>query len=431
MNTNLLEQLASPENLLLAWRSVRGNIPKNRRARSAGPDGISLADFEQDLPAQLNVLQDMLIKERYRPQPPIRHVIPKRDGGRREIAVLTVTDRVIQRAAQQVLEPLWEPHFLDCSFGYRPGRSIEDALHCAQQLRSQNRRWVVDADIQNCFASLDHEILVGQLRRQVHDRRVMRLIQQWLEVGILQAGPPADDSGLPEQVHSITRWAQRGADWLLDRTAQDADPYAAARYEYPRYVRLDPADDYGASDWLPLDHQGYRTGADEESLRRSALQRMATNSLLLGASWARPAITSLGSKAILFVKSPLGRHILKKSVLASGGLAGIAAIAAITASLIYQKAGPLPAGVLQGSPLSPLLANIYLHLFDLMMVRRQHALVRFADDWVAFAPTYQDADHAYRQAEWALGRLRLDLNPEKTRIRHADEKVQWLGGTIP
>jgi RNA-directed DNA polymerase len=158
---------------------------------------------------------------------------------------------------------------------------------------------------------------------------------------------------------------------------------------------------------------------------------MATNGLLLGASWARPAITSLGSKAILFVKSPLGRHILKKSVLASGGLAGIAAIAAITASLIYQKAGPLPAGVLQGSPLSPLLANIYLHLFDLMMVRRQHALVRFADDWVAFAPTYQDADHAYRQAEWALGRLRLDLNPEKTRIRHADEKVQWLGGAIP
>src|SRR5262245_29945377 len=104
---DLMEQLASPENLLAAWRAVRGNIPKYRRARSSGPDGVTLLDYERELPAELNALHDRLLAGRYQPYPPARFKLPKRDGGEREVVVLAVADRVAQRAAQQVLEPLW------------------------------------------------------------------------------------------------------------------------------------------------------------------------------------------------------------------------------------------------------------------------------------------------------------------------------------
>lgn len=187
INMNLMEQLAAPENLLQAWRAVRGNIPKYRRDHSAGPDGVTLTDFEQDLTAQLNILQEALMCERYEPQPPKRFPLSKRGDGSREIAVLTVRDRVAQRAAQQVLEPLWEPRFLPCSFGFRPGRSIDDALSYAHDLRA-NQRWVVDGDIKECFPSLDHDLLMRQVKRRVRDRRVINLVQLWLDVGIMDVG---------------------------------------------------------------------------------------------------------------------------------------------------------------------------------------------------------------------------------------------------
>ena len=80
MTTKMLELIAAPENLLTAWRSVRGNIPKYRRQRASGPDGISIAEFEKDLTAQLKVLHDMLMKGRYQPEPPAFFSVPKRSG---------------------------------------------------------------------------------------------------------------------------------------------------------------------------------------------------------------------------------------------------------------------------------------------------------------------------------------------------------------
>ncbi len=419
MNTNpkLMEQLAAPENLLLAWRSVRGNIPKHRRQRSAGPNGVTLAEFEQDLTTQLEFLQDALVTGRYQPQQAARFLLPKKSGGRREIAVLNISERVAQRAAQQVLEPLWEPAFLDCSFGFRPGLSVANALTRAQQFRIQERRWVVDGDITNCFPSLDHDVLMGQLRRRIRDRRVLNLIQGWLDVGIMRSGLPLDDDSLLDKAQSVTRLMQQGTDWVLNQAADEADPYHAARHEYGSYRQLE-------------DDQGMDAYPDSRIGKKSLARRLAANGLLLGSGWARRQVGKLGGQTVNFVKSPAGRRFLKKSALVSASMAGVAMTAAAAAYLLNRKAGPAPTGVLQGSPLSPLLANIYLHLYDLMITKRDHALVRFADDWVILTPTRRDAETAYKDAEWALGRVRLQLNPEKTHICHPDERVKWLGGVI-
>ena len=151
MTTKTLELIAAPENLLAAWRSVRGNIPKYRRERAKGPDGISLAEYEQDLQTQLKVLRDMLIKGRYQPTPPAYFSVPKRGGGQRMLAILPIRDRVAQRATQQILEPMWEPDFLPCSFGFRPGFSLEQAVYHVQDLRIHEHGWVVDGDIASCL----------------------------------------------------------------------------------------------------------------------------------------------------------------------------------------------------------------------------------------------------------------------------------------
>ena len=113
-----------------------------------------------------------------------------------------------------------------------------------------------------------------------------------------------------------------------------------------------------------------------------------------------------------------------------GGLAGAAVVAAVTAYLLNRKAGPSPVGVLQGSPLSPLLANIYLHPFDVSLTGAGHNLARFADDWVILCPDQEKAENAYNDALRSLARLHLKANFEKTHILPPDQKLEWLGAVI-
>lgn len=413
-----MDQIASPENLLSAWRCVRSNVPQYRRARSAGPDGVTLAEFERDLPAQLDALHTLLARGRYQPQPPGHFSLPKQNGGRREIALLNVSDRVAQRAAQQVIEPLWEPTFLPCSFGFRPGRSIRDAVRCAQDLRRQGHPWVVDGDIAACFDSIDHALLMERLRKRVSDRRVQDLFQRWLDAGILSAHPQQQtDHPIINRVRSAGRKAGESVDWLLrnasgdDLTAPDGSPY-----ETP----------YGAS-W-PGEQPD---GSDPlRELRRQTLRQAAGAGLVMGARWIRPALAQLGSGAAAALQTPAGRRLLQKGVLATGGLAGIAAGAALASYLLYRRLGPAPVGVPQGSPLSPLLANIYLHPFDAGLTRRGYAVVRYADDWVILCENEDQAEQGYNEAVLDLAHIRLRVNREKTRIIPPQETVAWLGECI-
>ena len=113
----MLEQVCSVENMTLAWRRVRSNIEWARRPHSAGTDAVTLRDFEADWTRQMSQLADELRNGTYRPLPPRRVTIAKGSGGHRAIAILAVRDRIAQRAVLQVLEPLFDPLLLSCSYG--------------------------------------------------------------------------------------------------------------------------------------------------------------------------------------------------------------------------------------------------------------------------------------------------------------------------
>lgn len=443
MTTKMLEVIAAPENLLSAWRSVRGNIPKYRRQRASGPDGISLAEFEKDLTAQLKVLRDMLIRQRYQPEPPAYFSVPKRNGGERLLAILSVRDRIAQRAAQQILEPLWEPEFLPCSFGFRPGISLNHAIAFVQETRPQNG-WVVDGDIAACFDTLDHDLLMKFIHHKIRDERVLNLMQAWLDVGIMQAGPPQNlDMQFARRIESFKNYARKGFDWIMDSVAQQSDPYGYGRYAMyddpasyasppPPYGHdISAKPDIGAAD--PGSVYPERDGL-VYGMRRMAIRQLISSGMMIGIGFVRARAAGLFSKAgaasRVALSSPIGRRLLKRGAMTTGGLAGLAAVAAVTAYLMNRKAGPSPAGVLQGSPLSPLLANVYLHPFDVNLSTAGHRLARFADDWVILCPSQEQAEAAYNDALRTLGRLRLKANLEKTRILPPDQQLEWLGAVI-
>ena len=125
MNQNLMERITSPDNLLAAWRSVRGNIPQYRRARSAGPDGVSLVDFEQDLHTQLNVLREMLLSGKYQPKPAAQFTRKKENGGQRPIVVFVhliqaqrIAYRQIEVAIPVIIPPSHAPRWVGIAGGF-------------------------------------------------------------------------------------------------------------------------------------------------------------------------------------------------------------------------------------------------------------------------------------------------------------------------
>ena len=398
----LFEQLTSWENLQLAWRAVRRNVPRYRRARSAGPDGVSLLDFERAMPRSLRLLQQALREGTYAPAPPGRFSLPRADGAARPLARLNVQDRIAQRAALQVIAPLWEEIFLPCSFGYRPGRSVEDALAAVRRLREDGLRWALHGDISACFEHLEHGILRKRLRRTLREPRLLALLDAWLEAGIAAVSFPAEHPAPPPAfLRRSLEAAGRAASWL---NAPPADPL---RFE----AGLAPPDPAEA--------------------RRMAWEEVSRGLLLLAAGWARPRAARSTERLLAGLRSPRGRNLLHRGAWATGGLGALAA-AGLAASLwLRRQAGPPPAGVPQGSPLSPFLANVYLHPFDVGMTRAGFALVRFADDWVVCAGSRRQAEAARLRAESILKALRLEANPEKTRLIAPAGPLPWLGGWVP
>jgi len=265
--------LFSPQAMARAWLRVRAN------GGGPGVDEETIRAFEAHLEANLEALRQELLRGTYRPRPVRRVLVPKPDGGLRPLAIWALRDRVAQRVVYDYLEPIFEEEFLDSSYGFRPGRGVEEAVRAILSHRDAGYRWVVDADIKRCFDSMDTGLLMRLLRRRVRNRVVLRLIEAWLKARILN---PAS--------------GERGR-----------------------------------------------------------------------------------------------------------------------------------AGTSQGGVLSPLLCNVYLHPFDLEMARRGLRLVRYADDFVILCRYKREAREAMAVAERALARLRLALNPHKTRIVHFDQGFRFLG----
>ena len=281
----LLSRALALPNLRAAWKKVRAN------GGVAGADDVSLRRFARAWEKNLLDLQQAVRANTYKPKRLRRFRLPKPIGGWRVISVPAVADRVLQRALLNVLEWRLDRAFLDCSFGYRPKRGLQNAVDQIVVSRKAWLTWVLDADIDAFFDSLDHELLMGFLREEIADEGVLNLIALWL--------------------------------------GNDGRPQTA------------------------------------DGGRRSTV----------------------------------------------GGRDG----------------GQRAVGVPLGSPISPLLSNLYLHRLDRVLVDAGWRLVRYADDFIVLCPTRAEAEEAQRFTAWALKQLRLRLDPGKTRVTSFDEGFDFLG----
>jgi RNA-directed DNA polymerase len=178
---SLMDKVYSLKNLRAAW----GQVERNHGA--AGVDRQSVDAFGSRAEEFLQALHEELKSDRYRPQPVRRRWIPKPGGTTlRPLGIPAVRDRVVQTALRNVLEPIWERRFAPQSYGFRPGRGCKDALRRVEELLAAGCTWVVDADIQQYFDTLDHDRLLSEVRREVADGAILKLIRQYLTQGVAE-----------------------------------------------------------------------------------------------------------------------------------------------------------------------------------------------------------------------------------------------------
>jgi group II intron reverse transcriptase/maturase/CRISPR-associated endonuclease Cas1 len=271
----LLRETATRQRLEAAWELVRG------RRGGGGADGVSIGRFEELRADELRALSREIRERTYRPRPLRRVWIPKANGERRGLGIPAVRDRVAQAAALLTLTPLFEPTFLDCSYGYRPGRNAHQAIALLEGLRDEGLVWVVNADIRKCFDRIPHDLLLARLEASIPDADLIGLLRAWIEVRT--AGEPGE--------------------------------------------------------------------------------------------------------------------------------------------------GLVPAcGIPQGAPISPLLANVYLHPLDVAMTQRGIPWIRYADDTLCVAASREDAELALAELRaFVTGQLRLELKAEKSGIASFEEGFDFLG----
>ena len=180
--TTLLHHVYDIESLREAYFGLK-------RKAAPGVDGETWRAYGEQLETNLADLSDRLRRGAYRAKPVRRVMIPKPDGRQRPLGVTTLEDKVVQRALVAVLNCIYEADFLGFSYGFRPGRNPHQALDALSVgIRRKKVNWLLDADIRGFFDAIDHECLVKLIEQRIADRRVVRLIQKWLNAGVLEDG---------------------------------------------------------------------------------------------------------------------------------------------------------------------------------------------------------------------------------------------------
>ena len=392
---SLSTQLCEPETLHAAWRKVRSN------KGGPGIDGVTIQQFEANLTKHLRQLSRELTEDRYYPLPIQKFTLKKSNGSTRELSVLTLKDRIVQRAVCDLIAPIYEAKFLDCSFAYRPNRGVPHAIAQAAAIRAEGYEWVVHADIENFFDSMDTQIVMRFLRASLKEPLILRLIQMWLDMGGILQPPklPTWIAHVENTVHHLGEGVEQVTHRLLHHT-----PQFESYNEYPNAL---PEDEWALNE----SEMDTRTGPLTQT-GKELLTNLGRDGLLLLLANAKRLWRPLAAKQLLFIAPVV-----------------VAALAAPTVgSLVKERMSrPRKIGIIQGSPLSPLLANIYLHPFDKAMTRAGFRLVRYADDLLLLCRNESRAHHAHRQAQRHLATLKLALNPKKTEIAEFNTGIEFLG----
>lgn len=181
-DVHLLERMFSRENMQRAWKRVKAN------KGAPGIDDISIEEFPEFARHNWDNIRKSLLAGTYQPSPVRRVEIPKNTGGTRPLGIPTVLDRLIQQAIAQVLGPIFDPGFSDSSYGFRPGRSAQEAVRKVREYIRKGYRIAVDLDLSKFFDTVNHDLLMHKVAIRVRDKRVLRLLGKYLRTGVVVNG---------------------------------------------------------------------------------------------------------------------------------------------------------------------------------------------------------------------------------------------------
>jgi RNA-directed DNA polymerase len=186
--------------LLAAVEGLADSFHRQPSRKAVGVDGIDKADYGRKLEANLTDLSARLKRMGYRPKPSRRVYIPKSNGGSRPIGIPSFEDRIVEDRLSRILQEIWEPEFLECSYGFRPDRNAHQALARLNHIITKERtQWLYEADLKNFFGSVSHEHLMRFVEHRIGDSNLLRLIRRFLKAGVLEDGAIyAVEEGTPQ-----------------------------------------------------------------------------------------------------------------------------------------------------------------------------------------------------------------------------------------